>query len=169
MGKRPVLLLVVAALLFPCGEAEEPQGGTAAQQATQVGHVAAGFTEKGTLANGGHGGAADDDGGPTERTCVRVVDGDTIELDGRERVRYIGIDTPETKHPRKPVQWMGKEASEANRILVEGKRVGLEYDAERTDKYGRTLAYVYVGKVMVNELLVKAGYAQVSTYPPNVK
>ena len=103
------------------------------------------------------------------RTCVRVVDGDTIVLDGKERVRYIGIDTPETVHPRKPVQWMGKEASAANRLLVEGKRVQLEYDAQRTDKYGRTLAYVYIDGVMVNELLVRAGYARVSPYPPNVK
>jgi len=69
-----------------------------------------------------------------ERFCVRVIDGDTIVLDGGEKVRYIGINTPETKHPRKPVQRMGKEASEANRILVEGKQVGLEYDAERTDR-----------------------------------
>ena len=97
------------------------------------------------------------------------MDGDTIVLDDGERVRYIGIDTPETVHPRKPVEWMGKEAGQANRLLVEGKRVGLEYDVQRRDKYGRKLAYVYVGNVMVNELLVRAGYAQVSTYPPNVK
>lgn len=57
----------------------------------------------------------------------------------------------------------------ANRRLVEGKRVRLEYDVEKRDRYGRTLAYVYVGGVMVNERLVRAGYAQVSTYPPNVK
>jgi len=103
------------------------------------------------------------------RLCVRVIDGDTIELDGGERIRYIGIDTPETKHPRKPVQRMGPEATMANRILVEGRRVRLEYDAQRRDRYGRTLAYVHVGTVMVNERLVRAGYARVSTYPPNVK
>jgi len=106
---------------------------------------------------------------PGGRLCVRVVDGDTIVLDGGERVRYIGIDTPETKHPSKPVQWMGREASAANRRLVEGRRVRLEYDVERKDRYGRTLAYVWVGHVMVNERLVRAGYAKVSTYPPNVK
>jgi micrococcal nuclease len=104
-----------------------------------------------------------------ERTCVRVVDGDTIELDGGEKVRYIGIDTPETVHPREPVQWMGKEATQANRVLVEGRKVGLEYDVERRDKYGRTLAYVWAGDVLVNERLVQLGYAQVSTYPPNVR
>jgi micrococcal nuclease len=104
-----------------------------------------------------------------ERLCVRVVDGDTIVLEGRERVRYIGIDTPETKHPKKPVERMGEEAAAANRRLVEGKRVRLERDVQALDRYGRTLAYVWVGDVMVNERLVRAGYAQVATYPPNVK
>ena len=83
-----------------------------------------------------------------ERTCIRVIDGDTIELDGGEKVRYIGIDTPETKHPRKPVQWMGKEATAANQVLVEGRKVQLEYDVERKDKYGRMLAYVWAGDVI---------------------
>lgn len=104
-----------------------------------------------------------------ERLCVRVIDGDTIELDGGEKVRYIGIDTPETVHPQKPVQWMGKEASEANRVLVEKRKVRIEHDVERTDRYGRTLAYVWLGEILVNEQLVQLGYAQVSTYPPNVK
>ena len=104
-----------------------------------------------------------------ERTCVRVVDGDTIELDGGEKVRYIGIDTPETVHPRKPVEWMGKEATEANRVLVEGRRVLLEYDSREKDTYGSTLAYVYAGDVMVNERLVEMGYVQVFGHWPNVK
>jgi len=106
---------------------------------------------------------------PEGRLCVRVVDGDTIELEGGRRVRYIGIDTPETKHPRKPVQRMGRAAAEANRELVEGRRVRLEYDIERRDRFGRTLAYVWVGDVMVNERLVELGFAQASTYPPNVR
>jgi micrococcal nuclease len=100
----------------------------------------------------------------------RVIDGDTIVLEDRTRVRYIGIDTSETKHPRKPVQYFGKEASEANKKLVEGKKVRLEYDVQKTDKYGRTLAYVYLKDgTFVNAWLVENGYAQVSTYPPNVK
>ena len=100
---------------------------------------------------------------------IRVIDGDTIELATGEKVRYIGIDTPETVHPSKPVQFMGKEASGFNRELVEGKDVRLEYDVQRTDKYGRTLAYVYVGDTFVNAELVKQGYAQLMTIPPNVK
>ena len=99
----------------------------------------------------------------------RVIDGDTILLDDNERIRYIGIDTPETKHPSKPVEWMGKEASEFNRKLVEHKTISLEFDVEKRDKYGRLLAYVYVDGVFVNAELVKQGYAQVYTIPPNVK
>ena len=83
--------------------------------------------------------------GVVEATVVRVIDGDTIEveIDGTSyRVRYIGIDTPETVHPQKPVECFGKEASEKNRELVEGKRVRLEKDVSDTDKYGRLLRYV---------------------------
>lgn len=99
----------------------------------------------------------------------RVIDGDTIELENGEKVRYIGIDTPETKHPSKPIQYYGKEASEANRSLVEGKEVRLEFDVQQRDKYGRLLAYVYVGDIFVNAWLVENGYAQILTIPPNVK
>ncbi len=104
-----------------------------------------------------------------EALCTRVVDGDTIVIEGGERVRYIGIDTPETKHPSLPVQRMGPEATEANRELVEGKTVRLVLDVERRDRYGRLLAYVYVDDTFVNAELVRRGLAQVSTYPPNVR
>ena len=100
---------------------------------------------------------------------VRVIDGDTIEIEGGIKVRYIGIDTPETVDPRKPVQCFGKEASAKNEELVGGKEVKLEKDVSETDKYGRLLRYVWVGDLLVNEYLVKEGYAQVSTYPPDVK
>ena len=100
---------------------------------------------------------------------VRVIDGDTIVLENGEKVRYIGIDTPETKHPSKPIAYYGKEATEANRRLVENKTVRLEFDAQERDRYGRLLAYVYVDTIFVNAKLVKQGYAKVSTYPPNVK
>ncbi|MCU0641912.1 MAG: thermonuclease family protein [Candidatus Margulisbacteria bacterium] len=99
----------------------------------------------------------------------RVVDGDTIKLVNGETVRYIGVDTPETKHPRKPVQYYGKEASAANKKLVGGKRVRLEFDVQPRDKYGRLLAYVYVDDIFVNAWLIENGYAQVMTIPPNVK
>jgi micrococcal nuclease len=98
-----------------------------------------------------------------------VVDGDTIEVEGGVRVRYIGIDTPETLHPSKPVECYGEEASARNNELVQGRVVQLEKDVSETDKYGRLLRYVYVDGQMVNEVLVREGYAQVSTYPPDVK
>ncbi len=79
---------------------------------------------------------------------VRVIDGDTIQVccigGKRERVRYIGMNTPETKHPVKGVEYYGKEAAEANRKLVADKTVRLGFDVERRDKYGRLLAYVYL-------------------------
>lgn len=98
-----------------------------------------------------------------EALCSRVIDGDTIVLEGGQRVRYIGIDTPEEGRP------YYLEAKEENKRLVEGKSVRLEYDVEKQDKYGRTLAYVYVGDIFVNAELVKNGYAMVFTFPPNVK
>ena len=85
-------------------------------------------------------------------------------------VRYIGIDTPETKHPTKEVEPYGKEASEANRKLVDGKTVRLEFDVQEQDRYGRLLAYVYLEEgTFVNAWLVQHGYAAVMTVPPNVK
>ncbi len=93
------------------------------------------------------------------RTCIRVIDGDTIVLDGNEKVRLIGVDTPETKDPRKPVQYFGQEAYEFTKSLVEGKKVRLEYDQTRIDKYGRTLAYVYLEDgTFLNAEIIKQGY-----------
>ena len=100
---------------------------------------------------------------------TRVVDGDTIEIEGGQTVRYIGIDTPETVHPQKTVECFGREASNKNKELVEGKFVQLEKDVSETDKYGRLLRYVYADGVFVNELLVKEGFAHASSYPPDIK
>lgn len=100
---------------------------------------------------------------------TRVIDGDTIELSDGRRVRYIGIDTPETVDPRRPVQCFGKEASQENKRLVDGKTVRLEKDVSETDKYGRLLRYVYVGDEMINTVLVREGFAVSSTFPPDVK
>lgn len=110
--------------------------------------------------------------GAVEATVTRVIDGDTIEveLDGQiYRVRYIGIDTPETVDPQQPVQCFGREAAERNRQLVAGRAVGLEKDVSETDRYGRLLRYVWVDGEMVNAVLVQEGYAMASTYPPDVK
>ena len=100
---------------------------------------------------------------------TRVVDGDTIEIEGGQTVRYIGIDTPETVHPQKAVECFGREASNKNKELVEGKMVQLEKDISETDKYGRLLRYVYANGVFINELLVKEGFAHASSYPPDIK
>lgn len=100
----------------------------------------------------------------------RVVDGDTFVLASGERVRLIGIDTPETVHPNKGVEAYGREASAFTKSLLAGKRVRLEFDVEPRDRYGRLLAYVYLSDgTFVNAELVKRGFAQASTYPPNVK
>lgn len=100
---------------------------------------------------------------------VNVVDGDTIKIETGETVRYIGIDTPETVHPDKPVQCYGKEASDKNTALVEGKVVELEKDISEKDKYGRLLRYIWLGDTLINETLVREGYAQSSSYPPDIK
>ncbi len=109
----------------------------------------------------------------TPATVVRVVDGDTIEveIEGETyKVRYIGIDTPETVDPRRPVGCFGEEASAANKALVEGLIVGLEGDVSDTDTFGRLLRYVWLdSQEMVNALLVRDGYAQATAYPPDVR
>jgi micrococcal nuclease len=104
-------------------------------------------------------------------TVSRVVDGDTIEVSpavgGIPDVRLIGMDTPETYSGTEPY---GEEASAFTTQRLEGRQVALEFDVERIDPYGRVLAYVWLpdGK-MFNEVLVREGYAQVATFPPNVK
>ncbi len=105
---------------------------------------------------------------------VRVIDVDTIQVccvfGDRVEVRSIGVDTPETHHPMRGVEPYGLEASEANRKLVDGKTVRLEFDVQQFDKYGSTLAYVYLeDDTFVNAWLVEHGYAMVMTVPPNVK
>lgn len=102
-------------------------------------------------------------------TVKRAVDGDTIELSDGRKLRYIGIDTPESVDPRKPVECIGPEATEKNKQLVEGKQVELEKDVSETDHFGRLLRYVYVDGVMVNDILVREGFARASQYPPDVK
>ena len=105
-----------------------------------------------------------------EAVVDRAVDGDTIVLVGGERVRYIGVDTPELHHPHKPVERYAREAWQFNRQLVEGKRVRLELDVQSHDKYGRTLAYVFLQDgTFVNAELIRQGYARILTIPPNVK
>ncbi len=112
-------------------------------------------------------------GAQMEGRVVKVVDGDTVHVDlgGRdEKVRYIGMDTPETHKPGTPVQCYGRAASAYNARLVAGRRVRLRTDAEARDRYGRLLAYVYrePDGLFVNAELVRRGYARILTIPPNV-
>lgn len=100
----------------------------------------------------------------------RVVDGDTIEMESGKKVRYIGVNTPESVKVNSPVECFGKEASAKNKELVEGKLVRLEKDVSETDRYGRLLRFVYLEDgTFVNDELVREGYAHASTFPPDVK
>ena len=103
---------------------------------------------------------------------LRVVDGDTIEVElagETERVRYIGIDTPEMDDRRPELRDLARAARRANALLVGNRRVRLELDVEKRDRYGRLLAYVWVGDTLVNEELVRLGHADTYTFPPNVR
>lgn len=106
---------------------------------------------------------------PSTFSVSRIIDGDTIQLETGQTVRYIGIDTPETAHPNKPAECFGKEAADKNKELVLGKSIQLEKDVSETDKYGRLLRYVWVGETLINDYLVRNGFAKSSSYPPDIK
>ena len=95
---------------------------------------------------------------------IRVIDGDTVELENGDRVRYLGIDTPETVHPDKPVECYGPEASDRNKELVEGKVVSLLQDGRDRDDYDRRLRYVFIDGTFVNGDLVWGGFAYARSY-----
>lgn len=101
-------------------------------------------------------------------TVKRIIDGDTFETEQGEVVRYIGMDTPETKDPRKPVECFGQEAHQFHQELLAGQVVTLEADVSDRGPYGRLLRYVWFQGELVNEILVREGYAVVDTQPPNV-
>jgi len=114
---------------------------------------------------------------------TRAVDGDTLVLENNERVRLIGIDTPEMHESNKlnrdaqrsgqdlaTIKQLGRQSYEFTKKLVQGKRVRLEFDVEKYDKYKRILAYVYLlDGTFLNAEIVQQGYASLMTYPPNVK
>lgn len=104
-----------------------------------------------------------------EGRVTHVTDGDTIRI-GEERVRLIGVDTPETRKPGTAVQCFGRQATAFTTRFVLGRRVRLELDVEQRDRYGRLLAYVRRSDdgAFLNAALVERGYAQVLTVPPNV-
>lgn len=118
---------------------------------------------------------------------TRIVDGDTIDTSvagrGRERIRLLGIDTPEvfpsekldrdaqqTGQSREAIQALGRLASEYTRRYLDGKDVGLEFDVQQRDRYGRLLAHVWLADgTLFNLQILRDGYAQILTIPPNVK
>jgi micrococcal nuclease len=112
---------------------------------------------------------------PTHGTVARVVDGDTVIVQAGSRtldVRLLGIDTPETVDPRRPVGCYGPEASAYTKHLLTGRSVRLVYDRQLHDVYGRWLAYVYLERpgrpeLFVNARLITAGYARTLSIPPN--
>ncbi|WP_240040914.1 thermonuclease family protein [Paenibacillus ginsengarvi] len=106
----------------------------------------------------------------TQTEVKRVVDGDTFETKNGDKVRLIGMNTPETVKPNSPVERYGKEASNYSKKTLTGKTVYLFADAGDTDKYGRLLRYVFLeGEAeMYNETLLREGYANTMTIPPNV-
>jgi len=111
---------------------------------------------------------------PHDAIVRRIIDGDTIQLTSGQMVRYLGIDAPEVRR-REGTRWVmdpqpfSEAATEANRRMVQGQRIHLEYDARTRDRFGRLLAYVSVGETMVNEELLKEGYARRLVIPPEEK
>ncbi|MFA6603205.1 MAG: thermonuclease family protein [Candidatus Shapirobacteria bacterium] len=100
---------------------------------------------------------------------IRIVDGDTVEIEGGLRLRYIGVDTAEIGSGKKTDECYAREAKVKNEELVLNKEVELEKDVSETDRFGRLLRYVWVDGKMINEELVASGYAKVATFPPDVK
>mgnify|MGYP001336258663 CR=1 FL=1 len=109
----------------------------------------------------------------TSARVVSVTDGDTIRVEfangHQESIRLIGVDTPETHHPTKPVGCFGPEASNFTKANLDQKDISLEYDVERQDKYKRTLAYVYLNDERFNDELIKQGFAKVLSIEPNTR
>ncbi len=129
-----------------------PFGGASAR-----GHVVSLVLALGALA-----GCATDPG--DDAMVARVIDGDTIELEGGERVRYLMVDTPESTTE---LECYGANAKQFNTDRVAGQLVRLRYDVEREDRFGRTLAYVSVAGEEINTLLVERGFGCVLHIPPN--
>jgi micrococcal nuclease len=102
--------------------------------------------------------------GPSEAKVTRVLDGDTVELENGDKIRYLLVDTPEVSGGG---DCFGEEARQFNSDLVLGKTIQISYDVECTDKFGRTLAYVSVGGQEINSLLIQRGYGCVLHIPPD--
>ena len=136
--------LITVSILAGCGSAPTLESCDDVARATTRGGAESSVSSRGVLVQ-------------------RVIDGDTVVLADGERVRYIGMDTPERGEP------FFDEATEYNRRLVEGQRVGLLKDQSETDRFGRLLRYVFAGDILVNADLVREGLAEAKRYEPDVK
>jgi micrococcal nuclease len=94
---------------------------------------------------------------------ARAIDGDTLLLESGHRIRLIGVDTPESKHPDRPPEPWGEEAARHTQERIAGRTIVLEYDRERLDPYRRVLAYVSIDGVLLNEALIHAGFSRAVT------
>lgn len=109
---------------------------------------------------------------PSEKQLVKVlyvIDGDTIIVDGNKQVRYIGINSSELKTKTKSDECFSREALNENKRLIENKQISLEKDVSEIDKYGRLLRYVWADSILVNEYLLRNGFAKIATYRPDTK
>ena len=104
---------------------------------------------------------------------ISVIDGDTFVIEGNQKVRYIGIDTPEivkdTSGKKTKEECFARESYEENKRLIEGKTVRLERDKSNTDKYGRLLRYVYLDDLFINEHLISQGFARIMAIKPDIR
>ena len=107
--------------------------------------------------------------GDYSSSVVYIYDGDTIKLANGDKIRYLGIDTPEMNYKNPPPEHFAKDAKEFNESLVAGKTVRLEFDTQKRDKYNRLLAHVYVNNIHVNARMIEEGYAKILIIPPNTK
>ncbi len=105
---------------------------------------------------------------PEIATVEAIIDGDTIVLTDKRKVRYIGMDTPEIFPRQKKPECFGEEAALENKYLIEGKTITMKKDISETDKYGRLLRYVWVDGIFVNKYLVRQGYARSAKFPPDI-
>ena len=121
-----------------------------------------------TVGNGGSCnffGSGDNEGG-SEVSVVRVIDGDTVSISGGERIRYLGIDTPEIGDD---AEFFGPEASGFNRSLIVGHDIRVEKDVSDRDRFDRLLRFVYADGILVNAELVREGYARATAFEPDTK
>lgn len=106
---------------------------------------------------------------PKDYVVNKIIDGNTVQLDTGEIVRYIGVDAPDRNHKTGESEFYARQAKAYNQKLVLLKKVKLEFDKEQKDDSGRLLAYVFVKNTFVNEELIKNGYARAKIVPPNIK